>query len=277
MRVEVSATDAPDHSTWPWPYDFSLNVSRKTIPRRFGGHNKTAIAAPAGPPTVFVVDDDINVRQAIRAVLEDSGRHVEDFVTSEDFLAAYQPKSQGCLLVDAHLPGIDGFELLSRLKAMGDVLPAIMITGNSAVPVAVQAMRAGVVDFIEKPVGAKELIASVERALEQSRDASRMTAWRSNASSHIADLTARQREIMDLVLAGHPSKNIASDLGISQRTVENHRASIMRRTGVKSLPAGASCARRRVERRRRPPRVDSPKSTRPEAIIGDWSKGSVMR
>ena len=117
-----------------------------------------------------------------------------------------------------------------------------MITGNSDVPMAVQAMKAGALDFIEKPIGRSELLASVERALEQSRDSSKLFAWRETAANHVAGLTSRQRQIMELVLAGHPSKNIAADLGISQRTVENHRASIMKKTGSKSLPALARLA-----------------------------------
>jgi two-component system, chemotaxis family, CheB/CheR fusion protein len=107
---------------------------------------------------------------------------------------------------------------------------------------AVQAMKAGAVDFIEKPVSPVDLLASIARALEQSHDAGKLTQWRTEAQSHVAGLTARQKQIMDLVLAGHPSKNIAADLGISQRTVENHRNAIMTRTGCKSLPALARLA-----------------------------------
>ena len=117
-----------------------------------------------------------------------------------------------------------------------------MITGRSDVPTAVRAMKAGASDFIEKPVGRDELLASVNRALDLSRDESKLFAWREKAAHQVADLTPRQRQIMDLVLAGHPSKNIAADLGISQRTVENHRASIMKRTGSKSMPALARLA-----------------------------------
>ena len=116
------------------------------------------------------------------------------------------------------------------------------MTGNSDVPMAVQAMKAGAFDFIEKPIGGKELLAGVQRALDQSRDATKLSAWHEEAAEHIAGLTPRQRQIMDLVLAGQPSKNIAADLGISQRTVENHRAEIMKRTGSKSLPALARLA-----------------------------------
>lgn len=137
---------------------------------------------------------------------------------------------------------MDGFELLQRLRAKKHLLPAIMITGRSDVPMAVRAMKAGASDLIEKPVGRDELLASVNRALDQSRDESKLFAWREKAAHQVADLTPRQHQIMDLVLAGQPSKNIAADLGISQRTVENHRASIMKRTGSKSMPALARLA-----------------------------------
>jgi two-component system CheB/CheR fusion protein len=135
-----------------------------------------------------------------------------------------------------------GLDLLRRLRATGDPLPAIMITGSSDVHMAVAAMKAGAADFIEKPITAVELLAGIDRALERSHDASKLLAWQASAARHIAGLTPRQHQIMDLVLAGHPSKNIAADLGISQRTVENHRASIMKTTGTKSLPALARLA-----------------------------------
>ena len=124
----------------------------------------------------------------------------------------------------------------------GHRVPSIMITGNSDVSMAVEAMKAGALDFIEKPVGRDELIASIDRALALSQDSGKLQEWRESAATHLAGLTPRQREVMERVLAGHPSKNIAADLGISQRTVENHRASIMKRTGSKSLPALARLA-----------------------------------
>ncbi|MEA2781320.1 MAG: two-component system, chemotaxis family, CheB/CheR fusion protein, partial [Rhodospirillaceae bacterium] len=195
-----------------------------------------------GSPVIFVVDDDRHVREGIRSVLEDDGRTVEDYAACEAFLEAYRPGREACLLIDAYLPGMKGLELLQRLRDAGHRLPAIMITGNSDVPMAVQAMKAGASDFIEKPIGRSELLASIERALEQSRDSSKLFAWRETAAKQLAGLTARQRQIMELVLAGQPSKNIAADLGISQRTVENHRASIMKKTGSESLPALARLA-----------------------------------
>ena len=203
------------------------------------GHNP---ARSAHAHAVFLVDDDRSIRDAVRILLEDDGRIVQDFATGEVFLEAYTPGSDGCLLINAYLPGIDGLELLQRLRAAGDRLPAIMITGSSDVPMAVQAIKAGAADFIEKPIAAADLLASIDRALERSRDSCKLLAWQVSAAEHIAGLTPRQRQIMDLVLAGHPSKNIAADLGISQRTVENHRASIMRTTGTKLPPALARLA-----------------------------------
>jgi two-component system CheB/CheR fusion protein len=194
------------------------------------------------PPVIYVVDDDSNLRDAIRAVLEDEGRTVHDYATCEAFLDDYRPGREACLVIDAYLPGMSGLELLRRLRSAGHRLPAIMITGNSDVPIAVQAMKAGASDFIEKPVGRDELLACVERALAQSHDSTKLLAWRESAADHVARLTPRQRQIMMLVLAGHHSKNIAVDLGISQRTVENHRNSIMKKTGSKSLPALARLA-----------------------------------
>ena len=173
----------------------------------------------------------------MRDLLQEDGYAVELFADGPAFFEAYRPGREGCVLVDALMPGMSGIELIERLKAEGHELPAIVITGNGAVPMAVQAMKAGAVDFIEKPVGHEDLLASVKRALDQTRDAATLSASRETALTRVASLTARQRQILDLVLAGHPSKNIAADLGISQRTVDNHRAAIMRKTGSKSLPA----------------------------------------
>jgi two-component system CheB/CheR fusion protein len=187
--------------------------------------------------TVFVVDDDRTVREAMRDLLHENGYSVEIFADGPAFFEAYRPGREGCLLVDALMPGMSGVELIERLKAECHQLPAIMITGSGAVPMAVQAMKAGAVDFIEKPVRHEELLASVKRALDQTQDTAKLSACREKAALSVASLTTRQRQILDLVLAGYPSKNIAADLGISQRTVDNHRAAIMRKTGSKSLPA----------------------------------------
>jgi two-component system CheB/CheR fusion protein len=209
---------------------------------------QAAIASAIGPPldhgrpVAFVVDDDDAVRSAIMETLEGDGRTVAGFPSGEAFLQAFRPGVGDCVLIDAGLPGMSGIDLLEALRAAGSDLPAIVITGQSDVMMAIRAMKAGASDFFEKPVDGPSLLASVARALERSLDAAKVSAWHTDAAAKVAVLTQRQRQIMTLVLAGHPSKNIAADLGISQRTVENHRASIMHRTGVTSLPALARLA-----------------------------------
>lgn len=208
---------------------------------------KTILLRPANSlaltrPAIFLVDKDDAARSAIRTLLEQDGHLVEDFVSCEAFLAARRPGQEGCLLIDPDLPGMTGQDLLLQLEETGRTLPTIMITAQSTVPMAVQAMKSGVSDFLGKPLNPAELLASLRRALEKSRDDSKVSAGRDDAVNRIAGLTARQHQIMGMVLAGHPNKNIAADLDISQRTVEHHRASIMEKTGSKSLPALARLA-----------------------------------
>ncbi|MGY2736937.1 response regulator [Sphingomonas sp. UYP23] len=191
---------------------------------------------------IIVVDDDADVRMSIRDVLEDDGHVVEEFPDAESYLAAYRSDREGCLLLDAGLPGISGLELLKRLQDMGSPMRTIMLTGSNDLTLAISAMKAGACDFIEKPVGKDALMASIRRALSESHDVTIVYAFEEAAARHLAGLTPRQREIMSLVLAGHPSKNIAVDLGISQRTVENHRASIMKKMDARSLPELARLA-----------------------------------
>jgi two-component system CheB/CheR fusion protein len=188
-------------------------------------------------PTVFVIDDDLALRTTMQELLALAGRNVELFSSGEAFLESYRPSQKGCLIVDAKMQGMGGLALLEQLKSEGSDLPAIMITGYGDVPMAVRAMKAGAVDFIEKPVDPDELIASIQTALDGAYNPDKRAAGNLAAAKCIADLTPRERSVMDLVLAGRPSKNIAFDLGISQRTVENHRASIMKKTGSKSIPA----------------------------------------
>ena len=212
-----------------------------TIARLLAGPPVVAAPDPTGP-VVYVIDDDRAVRETLREALETAGHAVEDYASGEGFLQAFRPGRDACLLLDAYLPGMSGLDLLHRLGTAGHHVPAIMITGHSDVAMAVEAMKAGALDFVEKPIGVPDLLIAVARALEGAADAGKHASWRADAASHLETLTDRQREVMALVLAGHPSKNIAADLGISQRTVENHRASIMTKTGAKSLPALARLA-----------------------------------
>jgi len=196
-----------------------------------------AVAASTGEPapTVFLIDDDDALRETMREMIEREGRPVEAFASGEAFLEAYRPGRKGCLLVDARLPGLGGIALLQRLKAENHVLPSIMITGHGDISMAVEAMMAGAIDFIEKPASRGALLAGIDRAIELTRNSMAMSAWREDAATRIAGLTPRELQIMKLVIAGQPNKIIAADLGVSQRTVENHRAAVMKKTRSKSL------------------------------------------
>ena len=192
--------------------------------------------AAAGGPVAYVVDDDPAIRSAVREVLESHGVRVDDFDSAESFLGGYRPGSEGCLLLDAHMPGMSGLDLLATLRARHDQLPVILITGGGDIALAVAAMRAGASNFLEKPVGSAEILACVDLAVGQSHNTRLIGAARSEAATRIATLTTRQREVLRRVLLGEPSKNIAADLAISQRTVENHRSEIMHKMKVRSIP-----------------------------------------
>jgi two-component system CheB/CheR fusion protein len=199
-------------------------------------------AAREGQATVYVIDDDLTICSAIRDVLEAECYRVATFNDGEAFLATGPKITNACLLLDANLPGMSGFDLLQAFSRLKIALPTIMFTGQGDVRLAVQAMQAGAFDFVEKPVSHDKLLASVARAVAQSKAAENAHESQQRAALRIASLTKRQRQIMELVLTGTASKNIAADLGISQRTVEKHRAAIMERTGTKSMPALARLA-----------------------------------
>jgi two-component system, chemotaxis family, CheB/CheR fusion protein len=224
------------------PHELFAAIERLCPPQGLSPVQPIDTLAASSMAITYVVDDDPEIRATMREVLENDGRLVEDFASAEAFLAAYQPGGEGCLLLDAHMPGMSGVALIEMLRARGDRLPTILITGSGDIGLAVKAMRTGACDFIEKPVGRAELLASIARAIDTSRDIRLIDSAQAEAAAHVADLTTRQREVMDMVLAGHPSKNIAADLGISQRTVENHRAAIMQKMGAKSLPELARTA-----------------------------------
>jgi two-component system, chemotaxis family, CheB/CheR fusion protein len=199
-------------------------------------HKPTEPTIGPQPLTVFVIDDESGVRDAMRVSLEAAARSVEVFESGEAFLDAYRSDRKGCLVVDAGLPGMSGLQVLERLKAAGYGLPAIVITGQADVPMAIAAMKAGAMDFIEKPFRSEDLLAAIDHALKVAYDSTERSARRQTAVTRIARLTEREHAIMDLVIAGHANKEIAARLAISQRTVENHRAAVMTKTGAKSLP-----------------------------------------
>lgn len=212
-----------------------LTESLMTPSRATGRARQVAAAATAPGATVFVIDDDASIRQAMSEMLQESGYVVQTYASSEAFLELCQRDCAGCLVVDARLPEMDGLALIGRLKGAGMRLPAIMITGHGDVPMAVAAMRAGAVDFLEKPVRPADLLVSIDRALARASSPNRSPSEQA-AGERLAGLTVRQQQIMDQVIAGHANKEIAARLGISQRTVENHRAAVMKRTKAKSLP-----------------------------------------
>jgi FixJ family two-component response regulator len=219
---------------------------------------------PTSPGSVaYIVDDNPHVRSTLRDLLESHALIAEDFASAEAFLAAYRPGSGGCLLLDAQLPGMSALALLAALRGRGDHLPTILISDSHDVGLAVDAMRGGACDVLEKPMGRRDLLASITRAIEGSHEIRLVDAAQEDAAARVAGLTMRQHEIFGLVLAGHPSKNIAADLGISQRTVENHRAAIMHKMCAKSLPELARKAQaaeahpvRGLARKRAPARAE---------------------
>ena len=167
--------------------------------------------------------------------MELKGYQVEVFASGQAFLDALHSDLTGCLILDARMPGIGGIEVLNQLTARGSKLVAIMITGQGDIAMAVQAMKAGAADFIEKPIGDGELLTIIERALDHAPSSPEYSEWRAEVAQRMMGLTNRQREILGLVVAGHPNKEIAARLGINQRTVESHRAIVMKKTGAKSL------------------------------------------
>ncbi len=188
-------------------------------------------------PVIHLIEDNAAMREAGRNLFECAGWDVQDYVSAEDFLASARPTGETCLVIDVNLPGMDGLSLLEALRAENSNLPAIMLTGRRDATTAVAAMKAGAADFIEKPADHTLLLASVVGAMAQARVERVRIEARAQAKARFNSLTEREREIMMMVLEGAPNKNIAADLGISQRTVESHRAGVMKKTGSRSLPA----------------------------------------
>lgn len=189
----------------------------------------------AFPATIFVVDDEGALREAMRELLREEGWTVETYASGEAFLEAYRPGAEGCLIVDARMPGMSGLELLERLKAGSGAPPAIMITGHADVRLAVRAIRAGAMAFLEKPVQYDELVINIERALQLARSSTALSSLREAAARRMQGLTLRERQVVEMVVEGNPNKQIAYVLGISQRTVETHRATAMKKVGVRTL------------------------------------------
>ena len=186
-------------------------------------------------PTVFVVDDDPSVLKALKRLLQSAGWKAVTFESADDFLGAHDPAAHGCLLLDMSMPGHDGLELQRRLTEMGSSLPVVFLTGHGDVPSSVTAMRAGAVNFLSKPVNDEALLASVAEAVQIDRAARRDNADVAVAHERLTTLTARERQVLERVVAGRLNKQIADELGTGVKTIKVHRARVMQKMDSKSL------------------------------------------
>ncbi|AMQ90395.1 MULTISPECIES: response regulator FixJ [Marinobacter] len=185
--------------------------------------------------TVYVVEDDEAVRDSLELLLKSDGKPVKTYESAGSFLADYSDQMAGCIVLDIRMPGMDGMELQKKLNDKHSILPIIFVTGHGDVPMAVDAMKEGAVDFIQKPYREEALLEKIEAALEQDREQRKSLDERQEIVRRIKSLTPREREIMDRMIAGQANKVIAIELEISQRTVEIHRSRVMHKMGTHSL------------------------------------------
>ena len=184
---------------------------------------------------VFIVDDDESVRDAIGMLLDSVDVSYDAYPSADEFLAAYSAAMNGCLVLDIRMPGMSGLELQEHLAAEGVALPVIVVSGYGDVPTAVRVMKQGAVDFIEKPFSDQAMLDRIQASIEHDLETRRAEAERACARSNRDRLTRREAEVMDLVIAGKSNKEIARDLAISPKTVEVHRANVMKKMQADSL------------------------------------------
>ena len=185
--------------------------------------------------TVHIVDDDVAVRRSARFLLQSSGYAAETWASGGEFLKALRQVAEGCVLLDVRMPDIDGLEVQKALNARGVAMPVVILTGHADVGIAVRAMKAGAVDFIEKPFQRATLLESIERAFVRLDDRDRKARSTEEAELALKSLTPRELEVLVGLARGLPNKTIAYDLNISARTVEVHRANVMLKLGARSL------------------------------------------
>jgi two-component system response regulator FixJ len=184
---------------------------------------------------VHVIDDDAAVRDSLAMLLESTGLTVRTYESATGFLAVVAGLTEGCVLTDVRMPELDGLGLQRRLAEENCHLPVIVMTGHGDVPIAVQALKAGATDFLEKPFEDEQLIAAVQRALRLNAEARQVADSSAKVAARFASLTPREREVLDRLVAGQPNKTIAFDLGTSPRTVEVQRARVMEKMAARSL------------------------------------------
>lgn len=205
------------------------------------------------PPTsaiIFVVDDDISVRESLELLIRHEGFAVETFISAQEFLARRPVSVPSCLILDVSLPGLNGLELQKRIALDRHEMPIIFITGHGDIPMTVQAMKAGAVEFLTKPFSNEILLKAIGNALERSKALLDRDAEIQALKERYVRLTSREREVMALVVAGLPNKQVGGELGISEITVKAHRGSMMRKMKANSLPDLVSIAARlRLPRR----------------------------
>jgi FixJ family two-component response regulator len=187
------------------------------------------------PQTVFVVDDDDAVRDSLRMLLKSAGVHAEACGSAQEFLSSYDASQPGCLVLDVRMPGMSGLEMQHELNVRGATIPVIFITGNGDIPMAVEAMQHGAFDFLQKPFRDQDLLDRVQRALTRDTEYRARLRQTDRIRERLASLSPREREVLDLVSQGKANKMVAGDLGVSQRTVEIHRAHVMQKMEAGSL------------------------------------------
>ena len=185
--------------------------------------------------TVFVVDDDLAMRNSLKWLIESVGMQVETYGSADEFIQNYYPGRSGCLLLDVRMPGMSGLELQEHFLEKRIKIPIIIITGHGDVPMAVRAMKAGAIDFIEKPFNDEFLLDSIRTALDMDEEQRMQQAQRAEIAARLAHLTPREHEVMEMVTEGKSNKEIASALGVSAKTVEAHRARVMEKMQADSL------------------------------------------
>jgi len=186
-------------------------------------------------PEVFVIDDDEAVRQSLCWLMESADHPAIGFVRADEFLANLPEGGSGCVVTDVRMPGMTGLELLETLAARGTHFPVVVITAHGDVQMAVEAMKLGAIDFVEKPFEDNELLDVVERALVESERRLQVLSHDAELRGRFGTLSPRERQVLDMILIGRPNRRVAQELGISEKTVEAHRAHIMEKTGATSF------------------------------------------